>query len=174
MSYNSKISAVLGNGPSRKLYDKSKVYNFLIGSNIPWTRVDATVILDEEVIRLWAKNKDLISCPVLFSKQSWMMASEVGISKWVLDNNYFIDMISRETEFSSGIYGCIHLIEKGYKDIDIYGCDAYFTDNHDKNLESYSREFLPQPAANNSSRWKRFWDDLIAKHPDVKFNFIKE
>ena len=83
-------------------------------------------------------------------------------------------MISRETEFSSGIYGCIHLIENGYKDIDIYGCDAYFTDNHEKNLESYSREFLPQPSANNSVKWKKYWDELIAKHLDIKFNFIKE
>jgi hypothetical protein len=174
MSYNSKISAVLGNGPSRKLYDKSKVYDFLIGSNIPWTRVDATVILDEEVIHLWEKNRDLIKCPVLFSNESWMTTSEVGMRQWILDNNYFINMISREDMLSSGIYGCKHLIEKGYKDIDIYGCDAYFTDNHETNLGSYTREFLPPPTINNSNRWKGFWDDLIAKNPDIKFNFIKE
>ena len=36
--------AVVANGPSRTRFNSSDGYNYTIGCNIPWTKVDSTVI----------------------------------------------------------------------------------------------------------------------------------
>ena len=168
------IAAVLCNGPSKKLYDESKEYDFRIGCNIPWTRVDATVILDEEITRYWSKHRDVITCPVYFSEDAWRFASEIQFRPWLVEHEYLLGLVKRGRFRSSGNIACECVIELGYKQIDIYGADAYYTQKPGYNNESFTRKFLPPPDVNNSHRWKKVWDDMIKKHPDVKFNFIKE
>ena len=43
-------AAVVRNGPSRFAFQENLKYNYTIGCNIPWTNVNATVILDSNVI----------------------------------------------------------------------------------------------------------------------------
>ena len=175
MSYNSKIAAVLGNGPSRKFYDPSKAYDFRMGCNIPWTDVDATIILDQNIIELWAKDKTLIKVPAYFSSKAWTAADEFRLRAHLYSNDLFLGLIGKDPDESSGNVAAKKLVEEGYAEIDIYGCDAYWTEQSRYNTESYTREFITDPdMANNSSKWKSLWDNFIANHPEVKFNFIKE
>ena len=174
MSYNGKIAAVLGNGPSRKFYDPSKVYDFRMGCNIPWTDVDATIILDENIIKLWAKDKTLIKVPAYFSVHAWMAADEWRLRAHVYSNDLFLGLVSKEQNESSGNVAAKQLVQDGYTEIDIYGCDAYWTETHGYNTESYTRQFVSGiDMINNSYKWKLLWDAFIKKHPEVKFNFIK-
>lgn len=45
--------AVLGNGASRNFFADPSRYDYLIGCNIPWTEVDANVIIDEEMVNFF-------------------------------------------------------------------------------------------------------------------------
>jgi hypothetical protein len=60
--------AVLCNGPSRFDYQPSTEYDYVIGCNVPWTDVDATVIVDEVVVERWSKQPDLNKLPAYFSR----------------------------------------------------------------------------------------------------------
>ena len=172
MSYNSKIAAVIGNGPSRILYDESKEYLYRIGCNIPWTRVDATVLLDVDLLTLMQKDKSLLKYPAYFSAKAWMFADSCHLRAHFYSNNLFLGLIGYDNNDSSGNVACKKLIEEGYTEIDLYGCDSYFTETHGYNTESYTRNFVPAGSVNNSYRWKLSWDAMIKKHPDIKFNFI--
>lgn len=170
-------AALLGNGPSRKFYDPSKAYDYRLGCNIPWTDVDATLILDENIIELWNKNPDLIKVPAYISRRAWMRGDELKKFRPMINEKNFllgiVDKIPNSHE-SSGNVAARKLVELGYKELDIYGCDAYFTQAHGHNTQSYTRGFITgTDMINNSYKWKLKWDEFISKHPEVKFNFIK-
>lgn len=178
MGYNSKIAALLGNGPSRKFYDPSKAYDYRLGCNIPWADVDATLILDENIIRLWHKDHSLIKVPAYISREAWMYGDELKTFRpFIKENKYLISIVDKIPKIneSSGNVAARKLVELGYKRIDIYGCDAAFTAAPGHNLNSYTREFIPSTdMINNSYKWKLNWDALVKKHPEITFNFIKD
>ena len=167
--------AILGNGPSRKLYTGSIHYDYKIGTNIPWTEVNSTVVMDVDIIIEWKKNKDLIKYPVYFSDKAWAYADTLKFREYILDKDLFLGMfeVPREdssVRYSSGHCAAIKAIELGYKDLDLYGFDSYFSDT----VESYTREFVKDSPANNSQRWTALWKRIIFKNKDVTFNFIRE
>jgi len=172
------IAALLGNGPSRKFYDPSKAYNYRLGCNIPWADVDATLILDENIIRLWWKDHDLIKVPAYFSRTAWMYGDELKTFRpFIKENNLFLGLVEKKphSNESSGNVAAKKLVELGYTELDIYGCDAAFTETHGHNTESYTREHISGiDMINNSYKWKLEWQETIKKYPNVKFNFIKE
>ena len=171
-------AALLGNGPSRKFYDPSKEYKFRMGCNIPWADVDCTMILDENIVKLWHKDHDIIKVPAYFHSTAWRYAGELpGFRPFIKENNLFLGLVEKIPggHESSGNIAGKKLVELGYKELDIYGCDAYFTEAHGHNTKSYTREFIPGiDMINNSYLWKKRWDEFIKKHPEVTFNFIKE
>ena len=145
MGYNSKIAALLGNGPSRKFYDPSKVYDYRLGCNIPWADVDATLILDENIIKLWDKDHDLIKVPVYISREAWRYGDELKTFRPFIKQNKLlisiVDKIPKSNE-SSGNVAARKLVELGYKRIDVYGCDAAVTASPGHNINSYTRKFI--------------------------------
>lgn len=171
-------AAILGNGPSRKHYDPSKVYDFRLGCNIPWTDVDATLILDENIIKLWNKDPDLIKVPAYISKKAWMYGDELKTFRPMInEKNLLLGLVEKipNSHESSGNVAARKLIELGYTELHIYGCDAYFTAAHGHNTKSYTRDFISgTDMINNSYKWKLRWDELIKANPSVKFNFIKD
>lgn len=171
-------AALLGNGPSRKFYDPSKVYDFRMGCNIPWADVDATLILDENIVTLWNKDHDLIKVPAYISRKAWMYGDELKTFRpFILENNYLIELVDKIAKSfeSSGNVAARKLIELGYTELDIYGCDAAFTATHGYNTKSYTRDFINgTDMVNNSYKWKLEWDKLVKANPTVKFNFIKD
>ena len=166
--------AVLCNGPSRILYEPSAEYGFVIGCNIPWTVVDATVVLDEQVVRLWAKNPDLITVPVFFSVKAWAETDAVKKRDFFIP--YLIKMINPKYPYhSSGHTAVEQVIDKGYTDIDIFGCDSWFS----KVGRSYTRTHIKDGGVvdgdmRNIEGWRNRWKEIMDKHPEVNLNFIGE
>ena len=78
-------AAVVCNGPSSVAFRDSLGYDYTIGCNIPWTRVDSTVILDGNVIHCWAKTPSLIECPAFFTARAWRTADEVKFRDYILE-----------------------------------------------------------------------------------------
>ena len=166
--YNKKV-AVLCNGPSRSAYDPNKEYAFRIGCNIPWTKVDCTVVLDPQMANLIASKRSLIDCKIYFSENAWEHVKD----KSKLEDIFLGTIVKTRKGMSSGHLACTKIVELGYKDIDIYGADAMTTgDIRSNNVsKSYTRNFLDSDGMNMSPDWKHNWERMIQEHPDVKFNF---
>lgn len=167
--------AVLCNGPSRIAYQPSDEYQFVLGCNIPWTECDATVIVDDVVIIEWNKNHSLINTDVYFSKEAWRKACELD---QVFFSQYFAGEITHGKHYDSSGHTAVRtMIDLGYTEIDIYGCDAYFK----RNVESYTSNFIIRDTSPNAELrkvqravgWKVQWDVLIGNNPNVKLNFIR-
>jgi hypothetical protein len=156
--------AVLCNGSSRSLFTSPTGYNYLIGCNIPWRQVDATVILDVNVLDKWNK-----PCPFYSSVSAWR-----ELHKRERFEQYFLGFVDTFAEYdSSGHAATRKVIELGYKEIDIYGCDSWFTND----TESYTHQWVDGRAIDMNKQisvWRARWYELMAKHPDVKINFIGE
>ena len=166
--------AVLCNGPSRILYEPSAKYGFVIGCNIPWTVVDATVVLDEQIVRLWAKNPDLITVPTYFSVKAWQETD--AVKKRDFFRPFLIKTINPKYPYhSSGHNAVEQVIDKGYTDIDIFGCDSWFS----RVGRSYTRTHIKDGGVVDGDMrsiegLRNRWKEIMDKHPEVNLNFIGE
>jgi len=168
--------AVLCNGPSRIAYTPNKEYEFVLGCNVPWTKVDATVVLDKQLIEVWNKNRPLINVPVYFSTQAWASASQLDKDFF---EQYFAGTLITDPQYHSSGHNAVEVvIKKGFTHIDIYGCDAYFDTTK---FDSYTRSVISMSSPNyelrNAQRmvgWKIRWKQMIENHPTVKLNFIRK
>ena len=164
--------AVLCNGPSRSIYNPKTEYAYRIGCNIPWTKVDCTVILDSQLVKVLIKDISLINCDVYFSQAAWDYIEEVGASAMFKS----LGIIEKTRKgLSSGNLACLKAVELGYTDIDIYGADAMTTNDIRSNnvSKSYTRNFLDSDGMNMSPNWKTNFNRMIESHPEVNFNFVK-
>lgn len=163
-------AAVLCNGPSRSLFTSSDGYNYLIGCNIPWRQVDSTVVLDVGVVVKWHKHQ-LPNVPTWFSEHAWRETK-------FKDRNFFKDsflgLVKPLPEYdSSGHVACSKVIELGYKEIDIFGCDSWFTSNTDSITHKYW-DTRPSNTDKHVEGWRKRWNSIITNNPDVTINFIGE
>lgn len=165
--------AVLCNGPSRVSYQSREGYDFVIGCNIPWTEVDATVVVDEEIIRLWAATPTLITVPTYFGDKAWRYTD--SIRKRDVFQPYFAGLMKVDTSYpSSGHVAADVALQKGATEIDIYGCDSWFKES----VDSYTEAYVPSGPNKEVRRaprvrgWRERWNRMIEGNPTVQINFI--
>jgi hypothetical protein len=168
-------AAIIGNGPSRLAFTSSNMYNYTIGCNIPWTKVDSTVILDSNVIERWARDLKLISCPVFFTTRSWRTTDEIKIRDYIINNNLFIELIPDYPEFySAGHIAAQIMCKKEFSELDLYGVDSMFSNT----VKSFTNTLVPDHNPDSEHQrivnWRKNWDKLQNDYPDVIFNFIEE
>jgi hypothetical protein len=162
-------AAVLCNGPSRFDYQGRNGYDYVMGCNIPWTEVDSTIVLDIGVVDKWLKNK-IPTVPTWFSEHAWRETK-------FKDRNYFMSsflgIVKPLPEYdSSGHVACSKVIQLGYKEINIYGCDSWFTEVTD----SYTHQFTdtrPKDRSHHIVGWRKRWNAIISANPDVRITFIR-
>ena len=165
------IVAVLGNGPSRKVYETSTTsYDLIIGCNIPWTTVDETVILDEDIINLMMKNHDLIKVPIWFGKRAWHYLESCRKDRYF--THLFKGWIEHKDKYSSGHWAVIKAIESGATKIDVYGMDSYWEDT----VESITHQIVPNTNADvkNITQWRENWKKVLDINPDIRVEFLKK
>lgn len=161
--------AILGNGPSLNLYYSSDIqYDYVIGCNIPWTDVDFTVIMDEDIIDVWAKNFNLIKVPTYFSVKAWARTDRSKIRQYLLDNNLFLGIITNRDLVSTGHMAVKKAIETGCTELDLYGFDSY----HNETIDSITRDYVNNNPMNNSKYWIKEWNNIMSNNPNIVFNFI--
>jgi hypothetical protein len=163
-------AAVLCNGPSRILFTEPDRYSYLIGCNIPWRQVNSTVVLDIGVVAKWYKHQ-FPNVPTWFSEHAWR---ETKFKDRNFFMNSFLGLVKPLPEYdSSGHVACSKVIELGYKQIDIFGCDSWFTDTTD----SYTHQYVdgrPSDRSKHIVGWRKRWNSIIESNPDVVINFIGE
>lgn len=162
-------AAVLCNGPSRVAFQSRLGYDYVIGCNIPWSEeVNSTVVLDIGVVQQWYK-RNFRNVPTWFSRHAWR---ETNFTRRAFFRDSFLGLVDPLPEYdSSGHVACSKVIELGYKEIDIYGCDSWFIDNTD----SYTHQYVdgrPNDRSKHIIGWRKRWEDIINGHPDVKITFI--
>lgn len=167
--------AVLCNGPSRTSFVSRDGYDFVIGCNIPWTEVDATVVLDEGVVDLWAKKPDIIKCPTYFSEQAWRYTDR--IKKRDFFKQYLAHIIKPKYPYHSSGHNAAEVTIKWNQatHIDIYGCDSYFSNIAGR---SYTRQYISKGGVTDGNRkylegWRKRWREIIDRNPNVTIEFIK-
>jgi hypothetical protein len=163
-------AAVLCNGPSRSLFVSTDEYDYLIGCNIPWRQVDSTVVLDVGVVAKWHQYK-LPNVPTWFSEHAWR---ETKFKDRDFFKDSFLGLVKPLPEYdSSGHVACSKVIELGYTEIDIFGCDSWFTSNTESATHRYW-DTRPSNTDKHVVGWRKRWNSIITNNPDVKINFIGE
>jgi hypothetical protein len=167
-------AALLCNGPSREDFlQTSDAYDFIMGCNAPWyTAANATVIVDEIMVRKWFNTPELIKCNAYFSRKAWIYAGEPQFKGFF--NKRMIEIVDVLPDFdSSGHVACKILIKQGYDDIDIWGADSWF----DNTIVSYTHTITPNLNPDDSPKhvagWRNHWNEIIQRYPNVKINFKK-
>lgn len=157
------IGAVVGNGPSADLYDLSA--DFVIACNIPSKSysVDATVIVDEEIVWLLKNNPELIEVPVILSNKAWEKMKELKI-----DNQFeILDSFRSEEWHNAGHYAAKYLIKNvDCSDIQIWGCDSYFEDTIESTTDDYVQKRNDMTFVRH---WRRVWNEIIDNNPRISF-----
>lgn len=169
-------AAVLCNGPSRVAYTISTEYDYIIGCNVPWTECDSTVVVDDAIIKLWNEDSELIKCKVHYSERAWE-AAEAFNNPLFKERALSVRPVRDKQSHSSGHVAVEIMIEQGYTEIDIFGCDAWF---NIRSGDSFTRQYVPIQSPNQELRmasrmqgWKLRWQNIIQSNPNVKINFIK-
>jgi hypothetical protein len=163
-------AAVLCNGPSRSLFTTTDGYDYLIGCNIPWRQVDSTVVLDVGVVAQWHKHR-FPNVPTWFSTHAWR---ETRFKDRNFFKDSFLGLVNPLPEYdSSGHVACSKVIELGYTEIDIFGCDSWFTDSTDSCTHQYV-DGRPSDRSKHIIGWRKRWETIMNSHPEVKITFIGE
>lgn len=156
--------AVLCNGPSRTLFNTPDGYNYIIGCNIPWTKVDTTVVIDFEVFDKWDNPTKFFS-----TVDAWR---DCRNKKKFSD--YFLGFADKLKDYdSAGHVACRKLIKMNPSQIDIYGCDSWW----ENNTESFTHKYVDTRTINMDRHvivWRERWKGLIESNPNIIFNFIGE
>lgn len=167
-------AAVVCNGPSRFAFQENLEYNYIIGCNIPWTKVKSTVILDGNVIDRWSRNPELISCPAYFTTRAWRIAGEYRFRDYILDNNLFIDLMPDYPEFySTGHVAALIMCENDFTELDIFGVDSMFEDTVESFTNTLVKDHNPDSEMQRIVNWRKNWSKIQSDYPEVTFNFIK-
>ena len=163
-------AALLCNGPSRVVFQPSLEYNYLIGCNIPWTEVDSTVVLDVGVVQQWFKRK-IKPVPTWFSRHAWR---ETNFTNRKYFQESFLGLVDPLPQYdSSGHVACSKLIELGYKQIDIYGCDSWWSDVTNSHTHQYT-DTRPENTSKHIVGWRKRWNTIISSNEEVNITFIGE
>ena len=167
-------AAVVCNGPSRFAFQENLKYNYTIGCNIPWTKVDSTVILDSNVVERWSRDLNLISCPAFFTTRAWRSTDEYKIREYILNNNLFIDLMPDVREFfSAGHVAAQIMCENEFTELDIFGVDSMFEDTVVSFTNTLVDDYNPDSERQRIVNWRINWDKLQKDYPEVIFNFIR-
>ena len=158
------IGVVLGNGPSKKAYDRSG--DFVLGCNIPSDNfsVDATVICDEEIVWVLKNDLTLIQVPVIISTRVYEKMKELGIV-----NNFHIHHVFKPRDWHNAAhYAADYLINYGCDEIHIWGCDSIFQDT----VESDTSRFVEKQTTGDDRfirNWRNVWDQKRKDNEHVHF-----
>lgn len=165
---------VLCNGPRMKYYTPNGLYT--MGCNYPPVEVDATSIIDREVIRKWATGTvEMRTNTVVLNRASLETLKEHKRFFQLPENTIHIlgTFNILRNYYSSGHWAAMAMIKLGYTELDIYGCDSWW----DIDIGSYTDNFIEKGKPNYNPKfvgeWRKSWHRMSREEgKGVTFNFI--
>lgn len=158
------LGVVLGNGPSRDLYDRSG--DFVLGCNIPSEEfsVDATVICDEEIVWILKNDLTLIQVPVIISTRVFEKMKELRIEPYFT----ILHVFKPKDWYNAAHYAAEFLMGRDCDEIHLWGCDSIFQNT----VTSYTGKLVNQTTVGDDrfiKNWRRVWNEMHLNNPDVHF-----
>ena len=161
---------ILGSGARRSLFRNNKLAS--IGCNAPWTKVNFSLIFDEQVINILPN--DIEYKLIVHSRvYGHITQNKPEFKKHI--HCVFDSAIVGESKYkqSSAHYAATYMIKTGYTKLNLYGIDAWFEPENWAN--SYTDQFIEKPKGipiNIGMHWKSEWQLMMKQFPKVEFNFI--
>mgnify|MGYP000007490627 CR=1 FL=1 len=158
------IGVVLGNGPSKKMFNR--VGDFVLGCNIPSQEfsVDATVICDEEIVWVLKNDFTLIQVPVIISTKVFEKMKELKI----VEKFEILHVFKPKEWYNSAHYAAEYLIEYGCSEVHVWGCDSIFENDTKSETSKYTVQ-----TTNADERfiknWRRVWQEIHNSNGHIDF-----
>jgi len=158
------LGVVLGNGPSKRHYDRAGDY--VIGCNIPSDEfsLDATVICDEEIVWILKNNLSLIQIPVIISTRVFEKMKEFGI----VEHFTILHVFKPKDWYNAAHYAAEFLIGRECDEIHLWGCDSIFSNT----TSSTTGKLIPSTTGNDDRfirNWRRVWNEMYVNNRNVHF-----
>lgn len=194
--------AIIGNGPSRELYDvAAREYDVVIGTNFPAHKVDFSAFVDCYAARNFRKGAShhhrLGEFKILLGQRAWNLLHNIKdvpggsstVAEWLMDEGHVEDIISYP-DYMTGSDDSQRFMTSGHlafmwatnnyisTDIDIYGCDSLFIGNQ---LVSHTQQELSGKPLNRVvlneptaavKVWVDYWEFLLNDQQYDKVTFI--
>lgn len=119
---------VIGNGKSYIYFKKIEESDYVLGCNKPLLDVDATIIQDQRFFRSLTDKFDpiVIDVPMIINNKcvKWLDSKLGKLAKDKLNIKEVYEYDTRYYPCSSAHVACLYLIDNGYSEIHIWGCDS--------------------------------------------------
>ena len=122
-----KRAHMVGNGPSYVDFKKVEESDFVVGCNLPQVPTDLTFIHDIRFINTISEKRLKIPCPAMVSQK---IQNVINKKKLKYEHLLKVKGIIKKRQpiapssLSSGHHAVWWLIENGYNEIHIWGCDG--------------------------------------------------
>lgn len=144
----------------------------VVGCNIPWTDVDWTMILDQDVVIEWWQKPNMINTQCWLGPKAWEFIQSIR-----QDHKFFKDKVKGiyrnvGKEYDSSAHVAFKVLAEKYEvtEIDIYGVDSIWNGN----MDSYTRNYLPGGGGKKHVEgWSNNWNNLLDKYPHIKVEYIR-
>lgn len=139
-----------------------------IGCNVPWKNTEYTFLFDIQttiLIPLIPKTCKIVAHSRVFNKTIDKTRIAFRFDCGVDNKNIL--------RCSSGHYAAMFMIYKGFKELNIYGCDSWFDTNNYR--DSFTDSKINKPinfVKDLGTHWKKQWELMILQHKHIVFNFI--
>lgn len=171
---------VVGNGPSWVDFKKIEESDFAVGCNISKADVDVTTISDIRLAREIRPGCIELNIPVIANEKikKWLKSGSPASRKTniVVQEYYSPRLFSEKDENGALLSSAAHqatlwLINKGYDEIHVWGCDSLAEDT----MDSHTDELVTCHTKSNEKQvsrvvknWRKEWFKIQDLHPNVE------
>ena len=171
-----KRAHMVGNGPSYVNFKKVDESDFVVGCNLPQVPTDLTFIHDIRFLNTIRDKGLRLPCPAMVSQKIQNAMSKNKHKYRTLNVKGVIKKRQpiAPSSLSSGHHAVLWLIDNGYEEIHIWGCDGLVN----RTMESKTDDYVKVSVKSNkkhcerhTQKWINSWKDIVKKNRKVSFIF---
>lgn len=172
-----KRAHMVGNGPSYKDFSKIDETDFVVGCNLPHVPSDLTFICDIRFLNTIVDKNLVIPCPAMVS---YKIQNYVDRNKHKYNGKLNLKGVMKKRQpiapssLSSGHHAALWLIDNGYEEIHIWGCDGLVTKSMDSKTDEYvtvSVKSNRKHCERHTEKWKKSWQHIVKTNGKINFIF---
>jgi len=173
---------VIGNGFSWKFFKKIEESDFVLGCNNPNVKVDATVILDLRFFYKVLQRIDpiILDCPIITNNKCKKTYENPKYhyckDKIIIKDVYSVsekfkrsyDLPSNKSGLNSAHFGTLWLIENGYDEIHVWGCNSIFEYSFLSTTDSIvEADYKSEVNKSHIDIWRKNWELINTIYPNI-------
>lgn len=168
---------MVGNGPSYVDFKKIDETDFVVGCNLPHVPSDLTFIHDIRFLNIIRDKKIKLPCPAMIS---YKIQNIINKNKHKYKNLFEVKGVIHKrkpispSSLSSGHHAVLWLIDNGYEDIHIWGCDGLVNSSMESKTDEYvsvSIKSNRKHCERHTEKWRKSWKHIVNNNRKVNFTF---